>query len=196
MGLPDSLLVTEMAYSNAKFNDEGPLEYVDIFTKWWRTLVFAKFILDYIVSCTRNLWIWPLALYLGWTRVGLPPVPFSGILVSINKKWPTLFWLIYLLTTPPNKFETDFRQSCEDKLSSVRSGTQNVVMISIFVGDESTSVPVLFSSANATESSDAETFRQLRTWYSWLQYNRGFGEVVLPKKLTRIDKVKVRTHQC
>jgi hypothetical protein len=116
--------------------------------------------------------------------------------VSVNKKAPTLFWLIYLLATPPVKFETDFRQSCNDQLSSTRSGTQEVVTINIFIGDNSIAVPVLFSKTDATESSDAKTFRQLRTWYSWLQYNRGFGEVVLPKKLTGIDKVKVRIHQC
>lgn len=185
-----------MAYSNAKFNDEGPLEYVDIFTKWWRSLVFAKSLRDSLVAYTWLLWILPFVIYSGWTRVGFPPIPVAGMLVSINKKAPTLFWLIYLLVAPSDKFETDFRQSCRDTLSSARSGTQKVAMISIFVGDNSISVPVLFSRTDATESSDAETFRQLRTWYSWLQYNRGFGEVILPKKLTRIDKVKVRTHQC
>ena len=184
-----------MAYSNATFTHEGPLKYVDIFTKWWRLLVFAKFILGYLVDNTQLVWIWPFLIYLGWTRVGFPPIPFSRMLVSINKRTPTLFWLIYLLTTSTDKFETDFRQSCEDKLTRARRGSQKVVTISIFVGDQSISVPVLFSKTES-ENSDSEIFRQLRTWYSWLQHNRGFGEVILPKKLARIDKVKVRTHQC
>jgi hypothetical protein len=118
------------------------------------------------------------------------------LLVYINKRTPTLFWLIYLLITSTDHFEIDFRQSCEDNLHSVRRSTQDVVTISIFVGDQSISVPVLFSKTYASENSDVETFRQLRTWYAWLQHNRGFGEVILPKKLARIDKVKVRTHQC
>lgn len=185
-----------MAYSNPTFIHKGPLEYVDIFTKWWRILVFAKFICTYFFTFTWTLWFWPLLMYAGWTCVGFPRIPLSRMLVSINKRSPAIFWLIYLLITSTDEFETDFRQSCEDKLTSIRRGTQSVATISIFMGDQSISVPVLYSSTNASENSDAETFRQLRTWYSWLQHNRGFGEVILPKKLTRIDKVKVRIHQC
>ena len=185
-----------MAYSNATFIHQGPLKYVDIFTNWWRILVFAKCHYSNLVANTEILWIWPFLIYLGWTHIGFPPIPFSRLLVYINKRTPTLFWLIYLLIASTDKFETDFRQSCEDKLTSVRRGAQNVVTISIFVGDQSISVPVLFSKTNASENSDAETFRQLRTWYSWLQHNRGGGEVILPKKLARIDKVKVRIHPC
>jgi hypothetical protein len=30
-------------------------------------------------------------------------------------------------------------------------------------------------------------------WYAWMQYRRWFGERVIPRKLTRVDQVEVRT---
>jgi hypothetical protein len=50
---------------------------------------------------------------------------------------------------------------------------------------------VLFNKNDPTKNSDAETFRQLLMWYCWMQYKGGIGEVILPRKLVRVDKVQV-----
>jgi hypothetical protein len=67
--------------------------------------------------------------------------------------------------------------------------------LQIFVGKDTFSAPILCKLDNnnvCTAGSDAETFDQLRMWYAWMQYKRGFGESVIPRRLIRVDKVKVR----
>jgi hypothetical protein len=111
--------------------------------------------------------------------------------VALNKSIPDLSWLIHLCGTSLEVFETDYRQAWEDTLAREKSGSGEVVMVNIFVGKDSMSVPVLFNKSDATENSDAETFKQLLMWYCWMQYKGGFGEVLLPRKLVRVDKVQV-----
>lgn len=113
------------------------------------------------------------------------------VLVVINKHAPEVFWYLHLYFTSLNDFEMNFRQAWKDNLDSARSGADEVVMVNIFVGNESMAVPLLFNQSDATKNSDVRTFKQLGIWYSWMQYRRGFGEVILPRRLAHIDKVKV-----
>lgn len=113
-------------------------------------------------------------------------------LIFVNKQIsPKLFWYLHLYFTSLDTFETNFRQSWKDTLDSTKKGDGEVVMLHIFVENESMDVPLLFYRSDPTMNSDADTFRQLCMWYSWMQYKRGFGEVILPRPLARVDKVKV-----
>ena len=114
------------------------------------------------------------------------------VLVIVNKQISAeLFWYLHLFLTSMDTFEMNYRQSWKDTLDAAKNGDSEVVMLNIFVGNESMAVPLLFDRSDATMNSDAETFKQLCMWYSWMQYKRGFGELVLPRRLARVDKVKV-----
>jgi hypothetical protein len=173
-----------MAYSDPILERQG-LEAADIFWKEWRILAYAK-------SSMTLGWFWPfwwlpaILLNLLWR--------FRGwrALVVVNKQISAeLSWYLHLYFTSLDTFEINYRQAWKDKLDSSRTGAGEVVMLNIFVGSDSMAVPLFFDRSDATKNSDAETFRQLCMWYSWMQYKRGFGEVVLPRRLARVDKVKV-----
>ena len=66
-----------------------------------------------------------------------------------------------------------------------------MVHVTIFVGDNAISVPIMFDKDKPARNSDAKTFQQLLMWYSWMQYKGGFGEVIIPRRLVRVDKVSV-----
>ncbi|KAF7512971.1 hypothetical protein GJ744_011237 [Endocarpon pusillum] len=42
-----------------------------------------------------------------------------------------------------------------------------------------------------TGPDDAATFRVLQMWYCMMQFRMGLGEILLPKRLTRIDRVRI-----
>lgn len=121
-------------------------------------------------------------------------------LLSFNNHWPQLFWSLYLdyvifsmhfrnrLLPDLDTFETNFVQAWLDYLS--RIGV--VVKVKIFASGESMIVPILSENQGGQPASDATTFEHLVMWYSWMRYKRGFGELLLPRQLFRVDKVKVR----
>jgi hypothetical protein len=115
-----------------------------------------------------------------------------------NKFSPRLFWTVYFIIADWQLFDTtlttfgdDFTQAWRDYFER-KGGTLD---LQIFVGKDSFSVPILCKIENGvcTVGSDAKTFRSLRMWYAWMQYRRWFGERVIPRKLTRVDQVEVRT---
>lgn len=175
---------TKMAYSELVLDLLG-LKAADIFRKEWRLLAFAR-------AVTVILYFWPIAwltllpLYLLWKIGGMHLLVFVNRHISAG-----LFWYLHLFFTSMDTFEINYRQSWKDALDATKDGDSEVVMLNIFVGNESMAVPLLYNQVDPTMNSDAETFKQLCMWYSWMQYKRGFGELVLPRWLARIDKVKV-----
>lgn len=87
-----------------------------------------------------------------------------------------------------NEFEQDYYQAWQDALE--KKG--RVQQVKIFVSKDALSVPISFDENDAKTGSDRETFESLRMWYCWMQVRRDFGEVLLSRKLIRIDKVEVR----
>jgi hypothetical protein len=131
-------------------------------------------------------WLTLLPLYLVWKIGGM------RALIVVNKQISAdVFWYLHLFLTSMDTFEMNFRQSWKDTLDAAKEGDSEVLMLNIFVGNESMAVPLLYNRIDPTMNSDAETFKQLCMWYSWMQYKRGFGELVLPRRLARVDKVKV-----
>ena len=98
-----------------------------------------------------------------------------------------LWWLSYMLLYDLDMFETDYLQAWHDR--HAREGP--VVWVNIFIGDESMCVPLLFDRSISRIGNDRQTFENLRMWYSLLRVKRGIGEVILPKRLVRIDQVGV-----
>jgi hypothetical protein len=156
-----------MAYTDPLLASKH-LRPVDIFTSHWRLLSLAGACYSYF----KYLPIWwiPLILFkLLWQSRG------TRTFITINQKLsPKISWLLYLYAVPVDDFETNFRQAWIEQLDSSRTGDDEVLMVNIFVGKESIPVPVLFNRNDEKKNRDAETFRQLRMWYFWLQYKGGW----------------------
>jgi hypothetical protein len=172
-----------MAYSEPLLDHQG-LKAADIFRKEWRLLAFAR-------ATTVMSYFWPLAwftylpLYLLWKIGGM------RALVVVNKQMSADgFWYLHLFFTSIDTFEVTYRQSWKDTLDATKDGDSEVIMVNIFVGNESMAVPLLYNRVDPTMNTNAETCKQLCMWYSWMQYKRGFGELVLPRRLARVDKVE------
>jgi hypothetical protein len=87
-------------------------------------------------------------------------------------------------------FEADYAQAWRETLQTEGGALD----LQIFVGRDALSVPVLFNkevNGNVTAGNDRQTLEQLSMWYNWMQYKRGFGERILPRRLIRINKVGV-----
>ncbi|KAK5121110.1 hypothetical protein LTR85_005594 [Meristemomyces frigidus] len=116
-------------------------------------------------------------LYLFWI------VP-AALLFGIS---PGVSWRAYLVYFPLDDFEQDYMQAWKDALEQRGS----VVHINIFLGDNTLCVPILFDEKNLDVGSDRDTFEALQMWYCCMQVRRGFGEIILPRKLVRISQVQL-----
>lgn len=162
------------------------LKPVDIFTAHWKGLALVYAVQGYFSSgMFRLLLSTPLRLL--WRLHGYP------ILIAINERSPTLYWLIRLYTLPLDSFEFEYRHTWQGELR--RSHDDKVVDLNIFGGGNSMSVPIAFDKEEPENNSDAETFKQLLMWYSWMQFKGGLGEMIIPRRLVRIDKVEVSIYE-
>ncbi|KAK3674101.1 hypothetical protein LTR78_005948 [Recurvomyces mirabilis] len=60
-----------------------------------------------------------------------------------------------------------------------------------FLGQASLSMPILFDPHDNTIGNDRETLKMLGMCLSLLQVERGFTELLLPRTLTRVDRVQI-----
>lgn len=172
-----------MTYSDPRLDGQG-LKASNIFTEGWRILAFVK-------ATKLFMWVWPFSWPFAILFNLLWRFRRVQTLIAMNKISPTVSWLLHLYGTGLEVFETDYLHAWTEELKRTANGSDEVVIINIFVGKESMSVPVLFNKGDKTKNSDAETFKQLLMWYSWIQYKGGFGELILPRRLVRVDKVRV-----
>ncbi|KAK1031552.1 hypothetical protein LTS16_017970 [Friedmanniomyces endolithicus] len=84
-------------------------------------------------------------------------------------------------------FTQDYLQAWHDTLEA----RGKVVMINVLIGRNTLCVPILFDPNNSRIGSDQETFTMLRMWYCLMQLRRGFSELILPRRLVRVDQVEV-----
>ena len=132
-------------------------------------------------------------MYRGWPRLRDFHLLLTRSLFIGNGKssfmcfcWWTQYFLLYSLDI----FEEDYLRAWYDRLH--REGA--VVWVNIFLGSDVLCVPLSFDKTDDSIGTDRQTFESLRMWYSWLQVRRGFSEVLIPKRLVRVDRVSVRLH--
>jgi len=106
---------------------------------------------------------------------------------ALNGRWPALSWSFLLPAVGPTVFFEEYRCAWRHKLE--QKGP--VVEMSVCLGQEMLRVPILFDSGNQNIGSDRETFEMLHMWYSYMQSARGFGELLLPRRLARVFIVSV-----
>lgn len=113
---------------------------------------------------------------------------FSPLHVIRKLSWreaTRFWWQMYSCTSDVHSFEQNYLEAWAHKLTVSRPPTQ----LYLFIGGEHIYAPM----PSTRISDDAETLETLRMWYKLLQSRRGLAELLLPKKLTRVDKVKVRS---
>jgi hypothetical protein len=123
--------------------------------------------------------------------------PGPKLFLWTNKRYPRISWTIYcsfaywgLFDTNLTAFEADYAQAWREHLEAEGGALD----LQIFVGKDALPVPILFNignNGNVTTGDDGKTLEQLSMWYNWMQYKRGFGERILPRRLIRINKVEV-----
>jgi hypothetical protein len=99
-----------------------------------------------------------------------------------------IWWTSYFLLQSTDQFLQEFIQTWHEELSE--RGT--VVWVNIFVSDQHLCVPISFESGKEIVGTDRQTFEALHMWYSLMRVKRGVSEIILPRRLVRVDKVGVR----
>jgi hypothetical protein len=183
-----------MAYSTQYFQGKSP-KVSNIFSL--RLTAFQFLILLFVTCGVTQTYLTILTVYYP-AKVFLRSRNRSArLFLGTNNNFPWLSWTIYftfaqwgVFNATLTNFGDDYSQAWRDHLEA-KGGTLD---LQIFVGKDTFSAPILCKLDNnnvCTVGSDAETFGQLRLWYDWMQYKRGFGEIVIPRRLIRVDKVKV-----
>lgn len=97
-----------------------------------------------------------------------------------------LLWELLLHFSPRDAFEKLYIEAWTSR--SRRLGLASQVYL-IFE-EQTIRVPILIN-GGAAGGNDQQTVARLHMWYSWLETKRGLQEIVLPKRLVRIDLVRV-----
>jgi hypothetical protein len=92
--------------------------------------------------------------------------------------------VVYLIISDFRDFEQNFSTAWSQKAASLSVDTL------LFVKDMSISAPMRFAEANVTTE---ETIQQIKLFYRLLKTKRGLPEVIIPRRLRRIDAVDVST---
>lgn len=98
-----------------------------------------------------------------------------------------MWWTTYFLLYSTDHFLQEFIQTWHEELC--QRGT--VISVNIFVSDQHLCVPIAFDSGKETVGTDWQTFEALHMWYSLMRVKRGLSEIILPRRLVRVDKVGV-----
>jgi hypothetical protein len=184
-----------MVYGTPYFDGKPP-KAANIFatsTSFVITQLVRFWINPYII--TTSLFPYYYALKSGFRSPQLHLGP--KLFLWTNKRYPRVSWTIYcsfaywgLFDTNLTAFEADYAQAWREHLEAEGGALD----LQIFVGKDALPVPILFNIGNngdVTAGDDRKTLEQLSMWYNWMQYKRGFGERILPRRLIRINKVEV-----
>ncbi|KAK1061565.1 hypothetical protein LTR74_010956 [Friedmanniomyces endolithicus] len=180
--------------------DSNPPKVINCFPKGkWRRAALLRMVVHpeyrisplsfpyWLVETVASLrWKWPLN-QIGSQRSRDAPSADLELFIALNKSSPWLSWAFYLVNFPMETFTQDYLKAWHDTLEA----RGEVVMINVLIGRNTLCVPILFDPNNGGMSSDQETFTMLRMWYCLMQLRRGFSELILPRRLVRIDKVEI-----
>ncbi|KAK0250430.1 hypothetical protein LTS09_014434 [Friedmanniomyces endolithicus] len=180
--------------------DSNPPKVINCFPKGkWRraallcTVVHADYGLSplsfpyWLVESVASLrWNWPLNRIDSQRSMDALSADLE-LFIALNKSSPWLSWAFYLVNFPLEAYTQDYIQAWHDTLET----RGKVVMINVLIGRNNLCVPTLYDPSNLSIGSDQETFTMLRMWYCLMQLRRGFSELILPRRLVRIDQVEV-----
>jgi hypothetical protein len=102
-----------------------------------------------------------------------------GAAIALNSRFDRGWWLIYFFLSNSKDFEQNY-------LNAWSQMDENPSKLKIFVDNDTLEIDI-----HCTDKRDAEVFKQLKMFYRYLKVRRGFTEIIIPKKLVRIDCVQV-----
>ncbi|KAK4555744.1 hypothetical protein LTR86_006964 [Recurvomyces mirabilis] len=105
----------------------------------------------------------------------------------LNRKATNLSWSLYFTIGYDKAFEQDYIEAWRVRLASLGDTTA----VYGFLGLQSLPMPVLFDPHDNAIGNDRATLEMLRMCFSLLQAERGFTELLLPRNLTRVDRVNI-----
>ncbi|KAF2430613.1 hypothetical protein EJ08DRAFT_649430 [Tothia fuscella] len=156
------------------------------------------------VPTLKNLWSFYKYPQWFWEKVGTR--------ILLRSRTSRIWWIVYLLISDLNEFEQNFlnawmlqdvhitasdatAQSADEEESNagVRVNTEigcrslrPRTPVLIYVHEEPLEIPILFQ-----DISNTELLKQLKMFYRYLKIKRGLAELVIPRKLMKIDCVEV-----
>jgi hypothetical protein len=96
----------------------------------------------------------------------------------------------YQILADESDFEMDYIAAWRQKLEQSNNSGPASHDVHLYVENSYLKAPI------PTGPDDAATFRVLQMWYCLIQFRMGLGEILLPKRLTRIDRVQVSVPDC
>ncbi|KAK3055171.1 hypothetical protein LTR09_003724 [Extremus antarcticus] len=114
----------------------------------------------------------------------------KAIMRRVDWKQPymsAMWWRLHLITHGAGEFEQNYVDSWHAQLSL----QGRVVWVNVFTAGCAARIPLLYDQTNDKIGNDRETFESIRMWYCLMQMRRGLSEIMLPRRLVRIDKVNV-----
>jgi len=200
------------AFSDPLFHRSDIVPVVNLFNHGrWRlaalTRILAFFVLRsniyYCLWLSIQMWIWlgtHAVRLLGFRNFNPGDTPSLKhttfrITIAVLRKWPnafitTIWWQGYLLLADEDDFEMDYIAAWRHKLEQSNNSGPAPHDVYLYVENSSLKAPI------PTGPDDAATFRVLQMWYCMMQFRMGLGEILLPKRLTRIDRVQVGVPDC
>lgn len=117
------------------------------------------------------------------------------ITIAVLRKWPNdfitgIWWHWYQFLADEGDFEMDYVAAWRYKLEQSNNSGPAPHDVHLYVENSHLKAPI------PTGPDDAATFRALQMWYCLIQFRMGLGEILLPKRLTRIDRVQVGVPDC
>lgn len=194
-------------FSDPLLYEPGIVPVVNLFIKsYWRLAALARLSLPYF-----GISFGPLLIFIEvLIRLGIYAARLYGfqilnpgetyilkhmtlrVTTAAMRKWPyvftTIWWLLYQLFADVGDFELDYIGAWRHKLE--QSSNSSPVEVHLYVENNYLKAPI------PTRLDDAATLRALQMWYCLLQSKMGTGEILLPKRLIRIDRVRVGTSDC
>jgi hypothetical protein len=212
MVTPISSLQVVNGFSDPLFHRSGIVPVVNLFDHgYWRLAALMRILVFFSLRSTIYYYLWVLiqvwvwlvthaARLLGFRNFSLGGTPSLKhttfrITIAVLKKWPndfitTMWWRWYQLLADEDDFEMDYVAAWRYKLEQSNNSDLAPQDVHLYVENSYLKAPI------PTGPDDAATFRALQMWYCLIQFRMGLGEMLLPKRLTRIDRVQVCIPDC
>ncbi|KAH8752362.1 hypothetical protein F5882DRAFT_484903 [Hyaloscypha sp. PMI_1271] len=193
-------------FSDPLFHQSGIVPVVNLFDDgYWRLIALNRILFFCLIRLHIYYHVW--LMIKGWIWLGTKAVRLLGfrnfnpggtpslkrmtfrITIAALRKWPNtaitqIWWQCYQLFADEGDFEMDYVAAWRHKFEqSNNSGP--ALHVHLYVENSYLKAPI------PTGPDDEATFRALQMWYCLIQFRMGLGEILLPKRLTRIDRVQI-----
>jgi len=178
---------------------------------YWRLTALTRIWIFFFMRLNIYYYLW--AAVQGWIWLGTHAIRLLGfrnfnpggvpslkhmtfrVTIAVLRKWPNtvitqIWWQFYRLLADEGDFEMDYVAAWRHKFEQSNNSGLALHDVHLYVESSYLKAPI----PNGPD--DSATFRALQMWYCLIQFRMGLGEILLPKRLTRIDIVQVGIPDC